>query len=85
MQLRAKVSDRSAPYNGYSPMPFGKYKDEPLSEVPDSYLEWWWRNNPDWDVIYIETLYAPFPERAFAKQKLKLHDYLKERYGNNQV
>ena len=32
--------------------------------------------NPDWDVIYIERLYAKFPEKAIAKLKLKLHDYI---------
>lgn len=33
-----------------SPMPFGKYKDDPLEKVPAKYLLWLWDNG-----IYTET------------------------------
>jgi hypothetical protein len=74
--------DKSAPYNHSTLMPFGKYKGEPLGEVPNDYFKWWSRLNPDWDVLYIETLYAPYPEKAIAKQKLKLFDYIKTYHAN---
>jgi hypothetical protein len=80
---RAKQLDKSGPLQPDSLMPFGKYKGEPLHEVPDDYLTWWLRQNPNWDVIYVEVLYAKFPERAIAQQKLKLHDYIKGRLHHN--
>lgn len=79
-KLRAQLLDKSGPFTATTLMPFGKYKGEPMHEVPDDYLTWWLEQNPDWDVIYIECLYAKFPERAIAKLKLKLHDYIKERF-----
>lgn len=84
-QLRAKQLDKSGPFSATTLMPFGKYKGEPMHEVPDDYLSWWIEQNPDWDVIYIEVLYAKFPERAIAKQKLKLHDYVTERFNGNKI
>jgi len=27
-----------------SPMPFGKHKGKPMSEVPADYLHWYWTN-----------------------------------------
>jgi uncharacterized protein (DUF3820 family) len=30
--------------NDLSPMPFGKYKDTPMQDVPASYLHWLWQN-----------------------------------------
>ena len=80
--MRAQMLDKSGPFKPDSLMPFGKYKGEPLHEVPDDYFSWWLDQNPDWDVIYIEVLYAKFPERAIAKLKLKLHDYITERFNH---
>lgn len=84
-KLRAQLLDKSGPMQPDSLMPFGKYKGEPMQEVPDDYLRWWIEANPDWDVIYIEVLYAKFPERAIAKQKLKLHDYITERFNGDKL
>jgi hypothetical protein len=81
-RLRAMLLDKSGPYTASTLMPFGKYKSEPLGEVPDDYLKWWLKENPDWDVIYIESLYARYPEKAIAKAKLKLHDYVTERFNH---
>ena len=75
--LRARLTDKSGPYTENTLMPFGKYKGEPLHEVPAGYFQWWFNLNSDWDVIYIEVLYAPHKERAIARMKLKLHDYIK--------
>lgn len=81
-RLRAQLLDKSGPYQPDSLMPFGKYRGEPLHEVPDDYLKWWLEQNPDWDVIYVECLYSKFPERAIAKLKLKLHDYITQRFNH---
>lgn len=80
-RLRAQQLDKSQPYSSSTLMPFGKYKDEPLGEVPDDYLLWWLSINPDWDVLYVEALYAKYPERAVALIKLKLHDYVATRFN----
>lgn len=32
-----------------SPMPFGKYKGQPMSEVPAHYLHWLWTNGKEHD------------------------------------
>lgn len=32
------------PLTDQSPMPFGKYKDEPMEKVPARYLHWLWEN-----------------------------------------
>ena len=80
-RLRARELDKSGPYMDGTLMPFGKYKGEPLHEVPEDYLRWWLEQNPDWDVIYIEFLYAKYPEKAIAGSKLKLHDYVMDRFN----
>lgn len=33
-----------------SPMPFGKHKDTPMSEVPARYLSWLWANGKSEEV-----------------------------------
>lgn len=35
---------RQPAYNDLSLMPFGKYKGEPLQDIPASYLQWLWRD-----------------------------------------
>lgn len=32
-----------ATYNDKTIMKFGKYKGQPLANVPDQYLLWWWK------------------------------------------
>jgi hypothetical protein len=81
-RLRARQLDKAGPYNSSTLMPFGKWKGEPLGEVPDNYLEWWLRKNPDWDLLFIEANYASYPERAFAIQKMKMHDYITNRFNH---
>ena len=31
------------------PMPFGKYKNRPVNDVPTGYIEWFIRNIDSWD------------------------------------
>ena len=40
-------------------MPFGKYKGEPLQDVPASYLAWLWR-----DGVYEYSRSGPLPDNA---------------------
>lgn len=41
--------DRLKELDDTSPMPFGKYKGMPMSDVPASYLHWFWVNGGDQD------------------------------------
>lgn len=33
------------------PMPFGKYKGKPMSDVPAHYLHWLWTNGKEHDTV----------------------------------
>jgi hypothetical protein len=35
--------------NDLSPMPFGKYKGQPMQDVPARYLHWLWTNGKEHD------------------------------------
>lgn len=37
------------PLDDQSPMPFGKHKGFPMSDVPASYLHWLWTNGKELD------------------------------------
>lgn len=38
------------PLQDTDPMPFGRYKGQPMSDVPASYLHWLWTNGKKEDV-----------------------------------
>jgi len=78
IKLRSDAIDRRGPYTDDSLMPIGKqYKGELLALVPDDYLRWW-INQPEnkaRESIEIDVRFKSYPEKAFAVQRLKLHDY----------
>jgi hypothetical protein len=80
--LRLKVSDKHGPLDGSSPCPFGKeYKGEPLGQVPDSWLRWWF-DQQDRDTILNEMDFDPsWAKRKSAFKKLRLFDYLEQRFN----
>lgn len=43
------VPNQSKELQDDDPMPFGKYKGEPMSEVPANYLHWLWSNGKEHD------------------------------------
>ncbi|MCP4493397.1 MAG: hypothetical protein GY820_39735 [Gammaproteobacteria bacterium] len=45
----ARENLATAPLMPSSPMPFGKYKGQPMSDVPVGYFRWLWRNGLDAD------------------------------------
>lgn len=54
-------------YTDKTSMPFGKYKGIPLSDVPASYLHWW----------YTQTNRSNIPLKLYIEESL---DALKEEY-----
>ena len=81
-RLTAIADERSNRYGDYTLLPFGAYKGKRLCDVPDDYLKWWF-NATNEAVVRIDTEFGKFPERAAAKQKLKLLEYLKGRFNGN--
>ena len=84
-RLTAVADERTGRYGDYTLLPFGKHKGRRLMDVPDDYLRWWREQNADEASIRLDTQYGPYPDRAAAKMKLKLHEYLKTRLNGNQV
>jgi hypothetical protein len=77
LRMKGSGSNGSAPFNDGTPFPFGKYKGDPLCEVPDDYWNWWFNQNSDRGTIDLEAQFSPFPKKMVAIKKLKLHDYWK--------
>lgn len=44
--LSEQVGDGHTPYDDDDLMPFGKYKNERMMDVPASYFHWLWQNRP---------------------------------------
>jgi uncharacterized protein (DUF3820 family) len=69
-----RLQDKRTPcYEDTDPMPFGKHKDEPLSDVPASYLSWLYNTYRDegvQDLQFKEILYPG------TKIKIQLYNYL---------
>lgn len=40
--MALKKSDKPAPLNDLSPMPFGQHAGKPMQDVPAKYLHWYW-------------------------------------------
>jgi uncharacterized protein (DUF3820 family) len=67
-------------YDDTTPMPFGKYRGEPLSMVPASYLLWWWdetgysqTTDPlhDYVKLALNDLCAEFPKHRLEHKPVK--------------
>lgn len=55
--------------NDTSPMPFGKYKDKPLSDVPAYYFHWLWNNGVREEKNHVLHDYIKENIHAFKKEK----------------
>lgn len=89
-RLRQIADEQNSEYSDYTIMPFGKYSKPPdgpkkLADVPDDYLEWWFKENGRREVIILEMDYGPYAQRAAALKKLRLHDYIKRRKHDNEI
>jgi hypothetical protein len=82
-RLRVELTDKKGPITKNSACPFGYYKGQCMSEVPDSYLRWWLSQNKDRSVIEMEVQYHGYPKKAIAIKKLKLWDYLQARFNGD--
>jgi hypothetical protein len=82
-RLRAIADEKHGAFSDFTLMPFGKHRGQKLADVPDDYLEWWLRNNSDRSAIEVGTRFGAFAEKAVAQQKLKLFDYLSQRFGGS--
>ena len=56
-------------YDDTTPMPFGKFRGQPLSSVPAHYLLWWWDDAEGW---------SKTTDPLHDYVKLALNDLLKE-------
>jgi hypothetical protein len=81
-KLRIATADKHGEYDDYTPIPFGQHKGERLKDVPEDYLYWWWSKNSDRSAILFDMDFGKWPDRISAVKKLRLHDYLKVKYGN---
>lgn len=78
--LRFKTADMAGEYDDYTPCPFGtEHKGTRLKDVPWDWLMWWFSRNQDRATIILEMDYGPWPKRATALRKLRLHDYVRQR------
>src|SRR5262249_44694641 len=77
---RLREPEKGEPMTDDSICPFGKHKGEPLRNVPDSYLRWWIKQNPDRNAIESKAATFDYRERAVALRGLKLWDYIAARF-----
>ena len=84
-RLRGVADERNGRFSDFSLMPFGTYKrsQTKLGDVPESYLRWWLSENPDRSILSLESQFGEYGKRAVAHQKLKLFDYIQERFSTN--
>jgi hypothetical protein len=73
--LRAQATtEKSGPYSDNTLMPFGRYRSEPLCEVPDDYLRWFTGSN-NRHALFVDAQFQQYPQRAIAQMKLRLFEY----------
>jgi hypothetical protein len=82
-RLHPIADERTAAFSDFSLMPFGAHKKVKLGDVPDNYLKWWLSQNPNADALSLDAEFGDFPKRMVARQKLKLFDYIQERFSTN--
>jgi hypothetical protein len=73
---------KGEPFTDDSICPFGKYKGQPMRKVPDRYLRWWLKQNPDRKAIDEATATFDHREKAIALRSLKVWDYITERFSH---
>lgn len=83
-RLRGIADERNGRFSDFSLMPFGIYKRShtKLGDVPDSYLRWWLSQNPDRSILTLESQFGEFSKRVAAQTKVKLFDYIQQRFAN---
>jgi hypothetical protein len=81
VKLRLRCADKYTPYDDNAPCPFGQYKGERLADVPEDYLRWWFNTAGKREMIVLDMDYGPWPKRVAAFKRLKLYDYIKERFN----
>lgn len=47
----SEVNKRLPALTDSDPMPFGKYKNKPMKDVPATYLAWLWNNGCDNELV----------------------------------
>ncbi len=82
-RLRGIADEQNAEYSDFTLMPFGQHKGKRLADVPDDYLRWWLRQNPDRGILVLEHNHGNYANRVNASKKLKLHSYIQERFNND--
>lgn len=85
IKLKLAAVDKHGEWGEHTPFPFGKHKGEPIGEVPESYLRWWYENNSDRGAIIIEMDFGPWSQRIAAVKKLRLYDYCKSKFNGTSL
>jgi hypothetical protein len=80
---RLQTKDRFRPQKALADedaCPIGRqYKGEKMIDVPADYLLWWWDNGGyNREAIELDAKFSGFALKAQAKQKLRVHDYLRQ-------
>ena len=70
------TADKKQPaYTDLDPMPFGKFKDKLLQDVPGSYLIWLWSQRP-----LSDTKLENYIHNSMDALKMEDKDYVHSRY-----
>ena len=83
-RLRQIADERNGEYSDYTLMPFGQYKGKRLADIESDYFKWWLSQNPDREKLTEEWRDGNFQAKAIASMKIRLYDYIVDRFRNEQ-